>query len=80
MILLSTYFGKDFPSYYASLDLEKKWVWTKMIKKVCRQKKMMSQKWEGVQWRGRGHVTVTEHLLKLLLNFAVCLRVGAQQM
>lgn len=27
-----------------------------------------------------GGVAVTEHLLKLLLNFVMCLRVGAQQM
>lgn len=26
------------------------------------------------------HVSITEHFLKLLLNFAVCLRVGTQQM
>jgi len=35
---------------------------------------------EDVGCRGRGRVTVTEHLPKLLLNLAVRLGVGAQQM
>ncbi len=69
-------------SYISSPWLVKnKWVWAKTSQKALRAGKyMMSWKWEGVRWRGRGRVAITEHLLKLLLHFALHLRVGAQQM
>lgn len=52
-----------------------------MIQKASGQKNedVMKVRRCAVDRKG-GRVAVTEHLLKLLLNFAVCLRVGTQQM